>query len=148
MRNLILNPREVLYTEDLADSETIEGALAIAGELRKGRKIREPVQVMRFKEFDNRYVLFNGNRRTRAAEICGLQLKAMEIENQEDFQVIQRIQPTSWHVINREEILKFNGDYFCNNLDYLKQRGLFCSAYHRAKKRIKDAVKTFYQWLS
>ncbi len=147
MRNLVLNPRQALYTEDLTDSETIAGALEISTELRNGGTIRTPVYVIKFPEFRNLFAIFNGNRRTRACEMNGLSVTALEIQSPQDFQLAQADQPANWHKLEEEDFLKFNGDYFYKDMASLKREGLLVPAYHRAKKRIKDAVKRFYHWL-
>ena len=147
MRSLILDPRQALYTKDLADPESVEGSREIYTELKNNGKIRIPVYVMRFSEFRGRYALFDGNRRTKAAELRRIPIRALEIECQKDFQVAQADQPTSWHRVDEEDFLKFNGEYFYKDIGELKQRGLLLSAYHRARKRIRDAVRKFYSWL-
>ena len=147
MKNLVLDPRQALYTEDISDPETIEGAMNILNEIKNGGAIKTPVYVMRFSDFQDRYALFNGNRRTRAAELRGIPIRALEIQCQTDFQRAQEDQPTCWHRIEEDDFLKFNGEYFYKDIGELKQRGLLLSAYHRARKRIKDTIRRFYSWL-
>lgn len=147
MKKLLLNPRQALYTEDVSDSRTISGALEIAKEIKHGGKIREPVYVMAFSEFPNRYALFNGNRRTKAAELRHIPLNALVIQDAHDFELAQRDQPTSWHRLEEEDFLRFNGDYFSKDFDMLRRVRLSGSPYQRARTRIKEAVQQFYSWL-
>lgn len=147
MKRLILNPRMALYTEDLTDSETIAGTRRLVDEISQGRAIKTPIYVIRFPEFKSRPAIFNGNRRTKAAELCGICIQALEIQTPGDFQLAQAQQPTTWHSLDEQEFLKFNGEYFYNDVVELRQRGLLCSAYHRARRRIRDTVKKFYSWL-
>jgi len=147
MKSLVLDPRKLLYTEDINNPVTLEGALDILKELKKGEKIRTPIYVMRFPDFGDNPVIFNGNRRTKAAEWYGIPIKTLEIQNQSDFQLAQIDQPTYWHKVEEENFLRFNGEYFYKDINALKNRGLMIPAYHRAKKRIKEAIRRLYSWL-
>lgn len=147
MRSLILRPQETLYTEDPTNPVTIRGALELLRELRQGKPIIKPVYVVRFPDLENRVAIFNGNRRTKAAELYGIPLAGLEIQSQADFQRAQADQPANWHKVEEEDYLKFNGEYFYKDLAALKNQGLLIPAYQRAKKRIKEAVRQFYQWL-
>ncbi len=147
MKNLNLEPEQVLYTEDTCDPATIAGAFEIYCGLREGSQIKKPIYVIKFAEFPGRYTLLSGNRRTKAAEWCGIRVPALEIENQRDFQLAQMDQPTNWHRLEEEDFLRFGDGYFYKDVAVLRQRGLLMSAYHRARKRIREAVKRFYHWL-
>ena len=144
MRAITLNPREILYTEEPSDLETFRKILGIFDELRKGHRIKLPVYVIKLPEFGNRLAIFNGNKRTQAAEWRKIPILALEIQTQADFQEAQRQQPTYWHKIEDEDFLRFNGEYFCKDFDEMRKRGLLASAYCRAKIRIKEAVRRRY----
>ncbi len=152
MKTHVLEPKEissrVLYTEDMASVETAMSVASLAEELKAGENIREPVFAVRFAEFPRKFALFNGNRRTKACELAGSSaLRMLEVESPRDFQVAQRAQPTSWHVVDMEKVLRYNGEYFFVDLNHLRREGLLCSAYHRARRRIREAVHKFYSYL-
>jgi len=147
MKKLVLRAEQMLYTEDMANQEVVDGVRDLVDEIRNRIAIRNPVYVMRFSMFLGRYAIFQGNKRTRASELTNLPIKSLEIENARDFQRAQRDQPSIWHNIAEEEFMRHNGQYFFMDLKSLKQRGLLCSDYHRARRRICEAVYTLYPYL-
>lgn len=142
MKKMQISPQDVLLTED---NDSPYARIQIK-QLEEYAKIVNyqlpPIILMEFKEFGERYPIFNGNKRATLAKEKGqITIDALVIRNFFDYIRAEKVQPTSWHQIDYENYYRYNGKFSLDWKLLIRQGMILYPPYIRARKRIKERAK-------